>query len=151
MNNAENLKNIAIDGQKLTHAIAEVEVIIQMLSQSVTSTQYIRDFKTDLIGLYGDLQMFRSFHLRYTIDESYFSVLPAVSDIALFLRQVYATFIKDGKTNHEAFAKELYSGNSHTVFEEHRVHLNVVRDNYNRISGQNFSTLPNYLYVTFNN
>jgi len=47
--------------------------------------------------------------------------------------------------------KDIQQGTSHDAFEAIRKKVALVRTAFNRISGQNFSTLPNYLYITFNN
>lgn len=51
--------------------------------------------------------MFRSFHLRYIIDEAFFSNLPVISDIAAIVKNAYVLNTKDTKTNYEGLAKEL--------------------------------------------
>ena len=135
MGNAENLKKIADYGKKMTQAIAELDIVIQLFSQTVQNTSYIREFKTEIIGLYGDLQMFRSFHLRYTIDEAFFSDLSVISDIARIVKNAYVLNTKDNKTNYEGLAKELQSGDSTSQFETAKAKLSKIRDQFNKVSG----------------
>lgn len=135
MTHVESLKGLAKKGAALTQAISEVEAIVNLFSQSVHSTSYLRDFKTDLLGLYGDLQGFRSFHLRYTLEDRFYNRLSTVSEVLSFLRSVSGNFTKDGKLAVDAFYKELFSGDSHSTFEEHKSNLSVLRDTFNTVSG----------------
>ncbi|KAL4473619.1 hypothetical protein ABPG74_022483 [Tetrahymena malaccensis] len=146
---AENLKDLANYGAVLTKAISQVELIIQLFSQTLQIPSYIKDFKTEVIGLYGDLQNFRAFHLRYTIEQDYYQCLTHISELTDFLKKVFNSQYKDGKFQFESIFQDLYKGDSHQAFEELKQRFYLVRDIYNRKSGQNFSTLPNYLYLIF--
>lgn len=81
----------------MTKAITQIELIIQLLSQTLQIPSYIRDFKTDVIGLYGDLQNFRAFHLRYTLKDSFFTCLSHIYELTNFLKSVFNQHSKDGK------------------------------------------------------
>lgn len=101
----------------MTSAISEVEATLDFFNQSLHSTIYSREFKSDLIGLYGDLQAFRSFHLRYTLDENYFSHLNAITELFNFVQVIANKATHNNKLDTAAFLKELYSGEARETFD----------------------------------
>lgn len=109
---ANSLKDIADNGKILTKAISQVELVLQLLSQSLLIPTEINDFKTELTGLYGDLQNFRAFHLRYILDNKFYFCLPDLTELANFFKQVYNKHQKDLKPQFDLLFQDLLKGES---------------------------------------
>lgn len=72
----------------------------------------MRKFKTDMIHLYSDLHMFRAFHLRYIVDEEYYTCLTAITELNHLVKESYVNHTKNGNTDFEAISTELKSDHS---------------------------------------
>ncbi|EGR27881.1 MORN repeat protein [Ichthyophthirius multifiliis] len=143
---AETFKQIVENAKNLTFRIYELEQIINYFSKTMITPPHILNVKSDLIGLYGDLQNFRSFHSRFTLDMSYYEHLDTITQLLKFIKSLISS---DSKYNDKGvinYQQLVFDLNSNQQFDQLYNNIKPLRNAQNNISGTNFSTLPNYLY-----
>ncbi|EGR31044.1 MORN repeat protein [Ichthyophthirius multifiliis] len=144
---ADAFKEIFYNSQNLTRTIYELEQILNYFSKTIVIPLHILNVKSDLLGLYGDLQNFRSFHSRFTLEKSFYEHLPAITQLLNFIKNFISSnskYIEKGVINYQQLVFDL---NTDQNFDESYNKIKLLRSAQNEVSGTNFSTLPNYLYV----